>query len=307
MSNFILNTPVAFLIFNRPETTIKVFEEIKKARPKKLFVVADGPRPSNQQDLEGCTAARKIIDTVDWDCEVLKNYSDINLGCKQRVSSGITWVFDNSEEAIFLEDDCLPHQSFFRYCQELLAYYRNDERIMMISGDNFQDGRKVTENSYYFSSYSHIWGWASWKRAWRKYDVEMKLWPAIRKSKYLDYWLSNKKAVTHWKEEFRRIYNHKINTWDFQFLFACWINQGFSILPEVNLVSNIGFGTGASHTDNKNNKASNIPVKEIHFPLKHPDFVMRNLEADIYEEENYILFSLHRRLGRRIKSFFAHA
>ncbi|OGU28258.1 MAG: hemolytic protein HlpA-like protein [Ignavibacteria bacterium GWA2_35_9] len=307
MSNFILNTPVAFLIFNRPETTIKVFEEIKKARPKKLFVVADGPRSNNQQDLEGCTAARKIIDTVDWDCEVLKNYSDINLGCKQRVSSGITWVFDNSEEAIFLEDDCLPHQSFFRYCQELLAYYRNDERIMMISGDNFQDGRKVTENSYYFSSYSHIWGWASWKRAWRKYDVEMKLWPAIRKSKYLDYWLSNKKAVTHWKEEFRRIYNHKINTWDFQFLFACWINQGFSILPEVNLVSNIGFGTGASHTDNKNNKASNIPVKEIHFPLKHPDFVMRNLEADIYEEENYILFSLHRRLGRRIKSFFAHA
>jgi hypothetical protein len=305
MSDFVLNTPIVFLIFNRPATTAKVFEEIRKARPKKLFVVADGPRQNNQKDLEGCKEARKIIDNIDWDCEVVKNYSDINLGCKKRVSSGITWVFDNTDEAIFLEDDCLPHQSFFRYCEELLNYYRNDERIMMISGDNFQDGRKITDNSYYFSSYSHIWGWASWKRAWQKYDVEMKLWPAIRKTNYLDYWLSNKKAIAHWKEEFRRLYNNKIDTWDFQFLFACWINHGLSILPKVNLVSNIGFGTGASHTGDMNSKASNIPVKEITFPLKHPDFVMRNLEADIYEEENYILLPFHRRIGRRIKSIFS--
>ena len=301
MSDFILNTPVAFLIFNRPETTAKVLGEIKKARPKKLFVVADGPRPNNQQDLEGCVAARKIIDTVDWNCEVLKNYSDINLGCKQRVSSGITWVFDNTEEAIFLEDDCLPHQSFFRYCQELLDYYRNDERIMMISGDNFQDGGKVTENSYYFSSYSHIWGWASWKRAWQKYDVEMKLWPEVRRNNLIEYWLPRKKAVTHWTEEFNRTYNKKVDTWDFQFLFACWVNHGLSILPEVNLVSNIGFGTGASHTRDKNSKASNIPVKKILFPLKHPDFVMRNLEADKYEEYNYILFSFLGRLKKKLK------
>ena len=305
MSDFILNTPVVFLIFNRPETTAKVFEEIRRARPKKLFVVADGPRPDNQKDLGGCEEARKIIDNVDWDCEVIKNYSDTNLGCKNRVSSGITWVFENTDEAIFLEDDCLPHQSFFRYCQELLNYYRDDERIMMISGDNFQDGRKVTDNSYYFSAYSHIWGWASWKRAWQKYDAEMKLWPSIKKTKYLDYWLSNKKAAAHWKEEFRRTYHNKIDTWDFQFLFACWINKGLSILPEVNLVSNIGFGTGALHTGDKNNKASNISVKEITFPLKHPGFIKRNPEADLYEEENYILFSLYRRMGRRIKSFFA--
>ena len=305
MNNFTLNTPVAFLIFNRPETTEQVFEEIRKANPKKLFVVADGPRPNNQKDIEGCEAARKIINKVDWDCEVMKNYSNVNLGCKKRVSSGITWVFENTNEAIFLEDDCLPHQSFFRFCQELLNYYRNDERIMMISGDNFQDGKMVTNNSYYFSSYSHIWGWASWKRAWQKYDVEMKLWPFIRETKYLDYWLSNKKALAHWEEEFRRLYNNKIDTWDFQFLFACWINQGLSILPQVNLVSNIGFGTGASHTGDGNKKASNIPVKEIIFPLKHPEIVMRNLEADMYEEENYILLPLHRRIGRRIKSFFA--
>ena len=304
MNDFTLNTPVAFLIFNRPKTTERVFDEIRKAHPKKLFVVADGPRPNNQKDIEGCEATRKIIDKVDWDCEITKNYSDINLGCKKRVSSGIKWVFENTDEAIFLEDDCLPHQSFFRYCQELLNYYRNDERIMMISGDNFQDGKKVTDSSYYFSSYGHIWGWASWKRAWQKYDIEMKLWPLIRKTKYLDYWLPNKKAIAHWKEEFRRLYNNKIDTWDFQFLFACWINHGFSILPGVNLVSNIGFGTGALHTGDGNKKASNIPVKEILFPLIHPEIVMRNLEADTYEEENYILLPLHRRIGRRIKSFF---
>ena len=305
MNNFILHTPVAFLIFNRPETTARVFEEIRKARPKKLFVVADGPRLDNQKDIEGCTAAREIIDKVDWDCEVIKNYSEVNLGCKKRVSSGITWVFENTEEAIFLEDDCLPHQSFFRYCEELLSYYRSDERIMMISGDNFQDGRKVTDNSYYFSSYSHIWGWASWRRAWQMYDVEMKLWPAIKKTKYLEYWLSNKKAVAHWNEEFQRLYSNKIDTWDFQFLFACWINHGLSILPEVNLISNIGFGTDALHTGDKNNRASNIPVKEIAFPLRHPELLIRNLEADIYEEENYILLPLYRRMGRRIKRFFA--
>lgn len=161
MYDFQLKTPVAFLIFNRPDTTRRVFAEIAKARPPKLLVVADGPRADHPDDVEKCAAVRAIIDGIDWDCKVLTNYSDINLGCKRRVSSGLDWVFDTVEEAIILEDDCLPHPAFFRFCEEMLNKYRDDKRIAMISGDNFQFGRKRTEYSYYFSRYPHIWGWAS--------------------------------------------------------------------------------------------------------------------------------------------------
>jgi len=301
LKDFILNTPVAFFIFNRPETTSKVFAEIRNAKPRKLLLVADGPRQDKANEAERCNETRKIVSNIDWDCEVIKNYSDVNLGCRSRLSSGITWVFENVEEAIILEDDCLPHPSFFRFCQELLAYYKDDERIMMISGDNFLDEKKVSPYSYYFSSYSHIWGWASWRRAWGKYDVEMKLWPAVRKDKYLHYWLSNKNAVEHWTEEFNRTYEGRINTWDFQFLFACWINQGLSIMPEVNLVSNIGFGMEASHTHDNDSKMSNLELNEISFPLRHPEFIMRNYEADLYEEENYILLNFLRNKVRKIK------
>ena len=152
------STPVAFIIFNRPDTTKRVFAEIAKARPPKLLVIADGPRADHPADVEKCAAVRAIIDGVDWDCEVLKNYSDVNLGCKRRVSSGLDWVFDTVEEAIILEDDCLPHPTFFRFCEEMLEKYRDDKRIAMISGDNLQFGRKRTGYSYYFSRYPHIWG-----------------------------------------------------------------------------------------------------------------------------------------------------
>ena len=179
MSDFQLTTPVAFLIFNRPDTTARVFEAIRQAKPPKLLVVADGPRPDRPDDVEKCKAARAIIDRVDWACEVLTNYSDLNLGCGKRPATGITWVFEQVEEAIIFEDDCLPHPSFFRFCEELLNYYRHDERIMVISGNNFQFGRNRTDDSYYFSRYNHIWGWASWRRAWEYFDYDLKLWPKI--------------------------------------------------------------------------------------------------------------------------------
>src|SRR5512139_3287315 len=176
MSDWQLKTPVAFIIFNRPDTAERVFAEIAKARPPKLLVVADGPRANRSGEAEKCAATRAIIDRVDWDCEVLTNFSDTNLGCKNRVSSGIDWVFEQVPEAIILEDDCLPHPTFFRFCEELLERYRDDERIGMISGDNFQLGQKRTDASYYFSRYNHIWGWASWRRAWRHYDREASAW-----------------------------------------------------------------------------------------------------------------------------------
>ena len=285
MSEWQLRTPIAFFIFNRPDTTGRVFEEIRKARPPKLLVVGDGPRADRPDEAEKCQAARSTIDTVDWPCEVLTKYSDVNLGCKVRISSGLDWVFEQVEETIILEDDCLPHLSFFRFCEELLDRYRDDKRICMISGNNFQQGKIRTRNSYYFSRYTHIWGWASWQRAWKRYDVNMEVWPEIRDKGWLYEMPLKKKVMSYWTTIFENVYKNVIDTWDYQWLFACWIQNGLSILPNVNLVSNIGFNKEATHT--KRNKCDNIKTEPMIFPLAHPRYVLRNFEADQYTETNH--------------------
>ncbi|MDW7726675.1 MAG: hypothetical protein SCH70_06100 [Candidatus Methanoperedens sp.] len=276
-------TPIAFIIFNRPETTRRVFAEIAKARPPKLLVIADGPRADHPDDAEKCAAVRAIIDGVNWDCEVLTNYSDVNLGCKRRVSSGLDWVFDTVEEAIILEDDCLPHPTFFRFCEELLDKYRDDKRIAMISGNNFQFGRKRTEYSYYFSRYPHIWGWASWRRAWENYDVDMKLWPEIRDGGWLQDLLGAKISVWYWKNRFENVYKGKIDTWDYQWTFACWMQSALTIIPDVNLVSNIGFDMKAVHTKDKD-KFAEMEIEPMSDPILHPDYILRDSKADFFVE-----------------------
>src|SRR5215831_3805810 len=158
-----MRTPVALIIFNRPDVTERVFAEIAHARPRKLLVIADGPRFNRPGEAEKCTATRAIIDRVNWECEVLKNYSDVNLGCGGRESSAMIWIFEQAEEAIILEDDTLPQPTFFRFCEELLEKYRDDERVMHISGDNWLFGQKRISDSYFFSHYCLSWGWASWR------------------------------------------------------------------------------------------------------------------------------------------------
>ena len=235
MSEFQLKTAVAFIIFNRPGSTEKVFREIAKARPPKLLVVSDGPRLNRPDEAEIVAKTREIIKEIDWECEVITNFSETNLGCKKRVSSGIDWVFEQVEECIILEDDCIPHPSFFQYCEELLEKYRNDDRIMAISGDNFQFGKKRTDHSYYFSRYVHIWGWATWRRAWEKYDVTMSKWPEIKAGNWLQDIISDPPIEQVWRNNFENVYKGNIDTWDYQWTFACWINSGltkvyFSIL-----------------------------------------------------------------------------
>jgi hypothetical protein len=301
MSVWQLNTPVAFLIFNRPDTTERVFAEIARARPPELLVVADGPRSDQPGDREKCDAARAVIDRVDWDCNVLKNYSDENLGCRRRVSSGLDWVFDTLEEAIILEDDCLPHPTFFRFCEELLEFYRDDERIMMISGDNFQFGRKRTPYSYYFSLYTHIWGWASWRRAWKHYDVEMKLWPEIKNGSWLHDLLLDRRAIKYWTKTFQRVYEGKIDTWDYSWTFACWSQNGLTILPNENLISNIGFREDGTHTASST-RTANMPTKDLDFPLKHPPFVIRDVHADERTSKLFFTPTFFNRLQTKLKS-----
>lgn len=291
-----LDIPILLLIFNRPDMTFKVFEEIKKCRTTKLFIAADGPRESVAKDKEKCGQAREIIGQVDWNCEVKTLLREHNLGCRMAVSSAIDWFFKNEEKGIIVEDDILPDPTFFKFCEELLEYYKDDERIMMISGDNFQFGGNRAEYSYYFSRYSHIWGWASWRRAWNHYDINMKSWPEVRKGKLLFNILDDKRQVSYWSRIFDKAYKGKINSWDYQWLFACWLQNGLTILPKVNLVSNIGFGNNGTHTKAKSILA-NLERKHASFPLLHPPYKFRDVMADRFTEESqYSSVPLYRKI-----------
>jgi len=283
MDEFQLNTPVCLIIFKRPDTTEKVFEAIRKAKPPKLLVVANAPRPNQPEDVAKCAAAQAIINQVDWNCEVLRKYSDTHLDSRKQISGGLNWVFDLVEEAIILEDDCVPHPTFFRFCEELLDRYRDHKQIMTISGDNFQFGRQRQEYSYYFSRYNHGWGWATWRRAWRHYDNEMQLWPKVRDSNWLVDILQDTEAAIYWSSIFQSVYDG-FKTWDFPWTFANWIQNGLTILPNVNLVSNIGFGPEATHSKDES-KFANIPTEEMTFPLQHPPSVIRDAEADDFIEK----------------------
>ncbi|MEM1172101.1 MAG: methyltransferase domain-containing protein, partial [Cyanobacteria bacterium P01_H01_bin.35] len=287
MTQFKLTTSVVLIIFNRPDTTAKVFQAIRQVKPPQLFVIADAPRHNKPGEFGKCMEARKIINLVDWECEVLTNYAEVNLGCRERIYSGLNWVFSLVESAIILEDDCVPHPTFFQFCQELLEKYRDNNQVMAISGDNFQFGNNPTKYSYYFSRYSHCWGWATWQRAWKNYDDKMQLWSKFRDSKWLENILQNSEAVQYWSEIFEKNYRG-FNSWAYAWVFACWNDHGLTILPKVNLVSNIGFSREATHTSSVN-KFANMSVEEMIFPLNHPLSIIRNIQADDFTEK--IMFS----------------
>lgn len=301
MKTFTLKTPVVLLIFNRPDSTRVVFDTIRKVRPEKLFVIADGARPEKPGEEILCDRARKVIEEVDWDCQVFKNYADRNLRPLVRISSGLDWVYEHVEEAIILEDDCVPDLTFFDFCQILLAYYRHDTRIMSISGNNFQFGRRRTEYSYYFSRNTHCWGWATWRRAWKYYDIEMKLWPEIKSGEWLRDILQNRAEENFRKRLFEKVYNDKLYGWDYRWDLACWIQNGLTILPQVNLVSNIGFSKEATHTKNTKSPFSNMPSFSMEFPLSHPPFVIRDVQADNFAFQD--MYGLLSRATRKAKSF----
>ena len=275
-----MKTPVALIIFNRPDCTARMLEAIALAKPEKLLVIADGPRASHPEDVGKCAAARAAVERVNWDCQILTNYSEQNLGCGVRPATGVDWVFEQVEEAIILEDDCLPHPSFFAFCEELLQRYRDDQRVMMIGGVNFLGEWQTPYQSYHFSYFSSSWGWASWRRAWRLYDYDMKLWPQVLEERLLERLFPVAADCRYWQEVFQSVYDKQIpGVWDYQWLLACWLNSGFRIFPEVNLISNIGYRDDATHTFGESPFAD-MPTAELSFPLRHPPFVLRSVEAD---------------------------
>lgn len=289
--------PVVLFIFNRPETTHQVLSAIRAVKPPLLFVVADGPRADHPEDGASCAATRALIDQVDWDCAVRKDFASENLGIKQRVESGLDWVFADTGTAIVLEDDCSPHPTFFRFCEELLGRYEFHDRVMTISGTDLSAERRPSRFSYRFSRYPVTWGWATWRRAWRWYDPLMTAWTPSLQSSWLDGYLGDTRASQYWSYIFNSERAAPEN-WDYAWTFSSWQHDGLSIHPNVNLVSNIGFGAGASHTLDLKNTLANCPVEALSFPLQHPETVSRDAGADTNLEEFVFAGNLTRMLER---------
>ena len=238
--------PVLFLIFNRPETTRKVLAAIREYRPERLFIAADGPRRDRPEEREHCLLAREAALRIDWPCEINTRLLPENLGCRNAVSSAVSWFFDAVDEGIVLEDDCLPSSDFFRFASAMLEHYRNEPRIMHISGVNFQDGIMRGDASAFYSTIPHIWGWASWKRAWKHYDPDMRDYPQLRDTgelyralpgtPYLRWVLLRMMERTYLRSP-------HFNTWDVQWHYTLARLRALAVTPNANLVSNIG-GTG---------------------------------------------------------------
>ncbi len=278
-----LHTPVLLIIFNRPDTTQKVFDRIRQVKPSRLYVAADGPRANKPTDIERSAETRKIVDQVDWDCEVKTLFQENNQGCGIAPASAITWFFESEEAGIILEDDCVPSKSFFWFCQEVLEKYKQDTRIMHIGGNNYLEGWcRDCDYSYYFSNNVNAWGWATWRRAWKLFDINIPNYPELKQKGYLDGMFINKLEKAYRLGLLEKTFTHiqKGDVWDYQWLFTVYSNSGLCIVPEVNLVRNIGFGEDATHTFNAHEKKAQLVEQEIAFPLRHPNFVLRDLESD---------------------------
>ncbi len=272
-----VQTPVALIIFNRPDLTAQVVAALRQVQPRRLLVVADGPRTAEEQ--ERTDAARAVIETIDWECEITRRYADSNLGCKRSVSGGLDWVFSLVEEAIILEDDCVPAPSFFPYCAELLEKYRQDDRVMMVAGTNLHPDLTPKAASYYFSHFNYIWGWATWRRAWQKNDVTMQRWAELNQLSWLKTITGDSRTAQKLHPIFQNAFEGGVDTWDFQWSYSCWLNHGLSIVPSANLISNIGFGAEATHTRTPgpymNRLRGSLPL-----PLTTPVSVERKLSVD---------------------------
>lgn len=294
MSGF--TTPILFLVFNRPAETKKVFEVIKKIAPTNFYIAADGPRKNNIEDLQLCKSVKKIVSEINWDCNLKRLFRTQNLGCREAVSQAIYWFFENEEQGIILEDDCLPDLSFFPYCSQLLERYKDDNSIISIGGTNL-GYQFPNHNSYGFSRFMNMWGWATWRRSSVLIDYEMKTWEKMLWKKFflhkklhhgfldLDYnW------INFWFYYFNETASRRIDTWDYQWIFTQLYYNKISIFPSTNLIKNIGFSDTATHTLNSSHPVSNLFFKPITFPLKEPANKAINIryETDLIKKKWFI-------------------
>lgn len=263
-----MQTPVAIFIYKRQTNLETLCAVLRTVKPRTLYVISDGPKDENEA--KAVTDTRKRVESlIDWPCVIHKNYAKENLGLKERFHTGITWVFESTDRAIFIEDDCIPHPTFFKFCEQLLEKYQDNKRIFSISGNNFLFGKGKGAASYYFSKYPHIWGWATWKRSWDTYDSEISDWQSRRQTNWLREVTDDFIISKFWKYIFNRLSTSKINTWDYQLTYASFKNRELNIIPSVNLVTNVGYGTDATNIKSTN-KTIGVPTVPIQFPLVHP-------------------------------------
>ncbi len=302
------DVPILLTVYRRVDTTEKTLNAIRQVRPKQLFVIADGAR--NAEEKIKCDAARAVVDQVDWDCEVKKNFSEVNMNCGPRIASGLEWVFGQVDRAIILEDDCLPEESFFYYCQELLEKYKDNPKIMQIAGLNTQQGNKKFQcaDSYYFSQVAQTWGWATWQRAFNTYEFYLESWEEIRKTDKLKKILPDYAVREYWSNLFDNVKNNKKardGTWDVQWFYNVLIHDGISIAPKRNLITNIGFGEGAGSTVNVLDQNANMPRYPMEFPLQHPkEIKFNNPQADNYTF--WYIYDINKGAKKKVKSFLRY-
>jgi hypothetical protein len=274
-----METPVLLNVFNRPGSTRKVFRQIRKIKPRRLFISADGPRPEVAGEAKRCEKVREILSAIDWDCDCQRLYREQNLGCAKGVSGGISWFFEHVDYGIILEDDTVPSESFFQFAGELLKRYQDHHKIMHIAGTNITPVPEA-EASYLFSRLIHVHGWATWKRAWRLFDMEMKAWPQFRKNMAANQHFGN--MTQSYIASLDRCYQRDLRVWGPKWSHTCLANDGLSIIPAVNLVDNIGYGPGAAHTKQLRNPFSHIKRSQMVFPLTHPTVVAPKVQFDEY-------------------------
>jgi hypothetical protein len=253
-------TPILLIVFNRPDKARAMMAALEKVKPARLYVSADGPRPHVSTDKALCEETRAIIKNPSWPCEIITHFSDANLGVDPAVEGAISWFFTQVESGIILEDDCIPHPDFFRFSGELLERHRDDKRVMMVSGNNFQNGIRRGNASYYFSRYSNTWGWATWKRAWELYDTSLSGLAAFEKSGNIQSIRPQTDEQKHWLRYFRKLRSGTRTPWDAKWLFAIWNHNGMVAAPNVNMVENIGFGSDSTHTK-ENDPSSKLVVE----------------------------------------------
>lgn len=307
------NVPVALIFFTRPDTFKKVFEAVRKAKPKHLFLIQDGAREGRPDDVEKVKQCREIAETVDWECTVYRDYSEVNLGCGMRPSSGISWVFEHVDRAIILEDDCVPCETFFPFCDAMLEKYKDDDRIGYISGLNHFEEWDCGKYSYFFTKTGAIWGWATWKRAWEKYDyyvhaINDKYISRIMPSQFVDKYDAEAKMKIYRNVNDTLNSNKKLSFWDGQWGFVKYSQNQLVIVPKYNQISNIGVGVSSTHAqtskETKFIKYKNfffIPTKNLEFPLTEQTVCMQDLEYD--KLVNKCAESTMLRYKRKLKKF----
>lgn len=300
--------PILFIIFNKETETKTVFESIRKQKPVYLFIAADGPRLDKEGESEKCEMVRSwVLNNIDWPCEVKTLFRTENIGCGRGPSEAISWFFEQVEEGIILEDDCLPNDSFFKFCDELLPKYRNNSNISILSSNNFQPNQPLQlDGDYYYSIFPSTNGWATWRRTWQDYDYLITIWKTLNKSEFLSFLFNENKYQLWWKQMFDFVYKTQPNDmWDFQFHFHCMQRKQLAIIPKANLVTNIGYGADATHSSDPECYFANFKLYELEFPLRHPSKIERNYTADLFIQQNLFgeveIISTFKRIKRIIK------